>query len=56
MKKELKAREYFGEVALLYDCQRTATCVTKNNTQCLVIDIEIYNRCLSVGFYSAIRP
>lgn len=49
MKKELKSREYFGEISLQYDCQRTATCVTKYRTQCLVINLDIYNRCLSVS-------
>lgn len=43
---EIKEKEGFGELALLYDCRRTATCISKVKTICLIVDMNIYQRYL----------
>lgn len=58
LKKELRSREYFGEIAILNNFQRPSTCVAKFRTFCLVISLKNYSSSISlrvdIGFSSDI--
>ena len=42
----LGAGDFFGEIALLKDCERTATVTTITECQLLVLSVENFNRLL----------